>query len=143
MTRQSGTWAITYRYSPAVYSAGVENVRGYSDDDPYFGLTSGGSQWSLLSAADGRVMYPNWIGASITPIIDNKIFTPDTPPPIQYDCVNGACLPKTTFNTPGIYATLSECEINCGTGCSGKCLSNEDWAQIEGLAAQLKNKNCS
>ncbi|MBE9056351.1 hypothetical protein [Sphaerospermopsis sp. LEGE 08334] len=65
------------------------------------------------------------------------------PPQAKYDCINGACIPDTTYSTPGLYSTLSECETACGTGCSGKCISNQDWATIEGLAAQLKNKNCS
>ncbi|MEH2038450.1 hypothetical protein [Nostoc sp.] len=56
-----------------------------------------------------------------------------------YNCVNGACIPDAS----GIYNSLSECEVNCGTNrCSGKCLSNSDWAQIEGLSNQLKNRNC-
>lgn len=63
-------------------------------------------------------------------------------PQQQYDCINGTCIPSTNYNTPGLYSSLSECETACGTGCSGKCLSNAEWAQIQGLAAQLKNKNC-
>lgn len=66
-----------------------------------------------------------------------------TVPQTQYDCINGACIAKATYNTPGIYQSLSECETSCGTGCSGKCISNSEWAQIEGLANQLKNQNCS
>ncbi|MDZ7969065.1 MAG: hypothetical protein RM368_29625 [Nostoc sp. DedSLP03] len=56
-----------------------------------------------------------------------------------YNCVNGACVPDVT----GIYKSLSECEVNCGTNrCSGKCISNSDWAAIEGLSHQLRNRNC-
>lgn len=68
---------------------------------------------------------------------------PPPPSASKYDCINGACLPNTTYSTPGLYQSLSECEVVCGTGCSGKCISNADWATIEGLAGQLKNKNCS
>jgi hypothetical protein len=60
----------------------------------------------------------------------------------KYDCINGACLKAGVYNSPGFYASLSECEKACGLGCSGKCLSNVDWAAIEGLANRLKNKNC-
>lgn len=60
-----------------------------------------------------------------------------------YDCLNGACTPNFTYNTPGLYNSLSACEIACGTGCSGKCVSNSDWAQIQGLSNQLKSRNCS
>ncbi|MEH1838129.1 MAG: hypothetical protein V7L20_05075 [Nostoc sp.] len=63
--------------------------------------------------------------------------------PKQYDCINGACLTSDKYSTPGLYPSLSDCEIACGTGCSGKCISNSDWAQIEGLSGQLKNRNCS
>jgi hypothetical protein len=62
---------------------------------------------------------------------------------IYYDCINGACTLNSVYNTPGFYASLSACEVACGSGCSGKCISNSEWAQIEGLANQLKNKNCS
>ncbi|NJM23604.1 MAG: hypothetical protein HC907_35800 [Richelia sp. SM1_7_0] len=61
----------------------------------------------------------------------------------RYDCVNGACVPEDTFNTPGFYENLSECETVCGEGCSGKCLSKEDWQKIQDLARRNKNKNCS
>ncbi len=60
-----------------------------------------------------------------------------------YDCINGACTKKETYNTPGLYASLSDCEVACGSGCSGQCIANSDWTQIEGLANQLKSKNCS
>lgn len=62
---------------------------------------------------------------------------------VLYDCINGACTLSTTYNTPGLYQSLSACEVACGTGCSGKCISNADWSKIEGLSNQLKNKNCS
>ena len=64
------------------------------------------------------------------------------PVSIEYDCVNGACVKKTKFSTPGFYKSLSDCETACGTGCSGKCLSNADWNQIKGLANKLKSRNC-
>jgi hypothetical protein len=62
---------------------------------------------------------------------------------LPHDCINGACIKKSVYGTPGLYKSLSECEIACGTGCSGKCISNDDWAQIEGLSNQLKSRNCS
>lgn len=65
---------------------------------------------------------------------------PESP---KYDCINGACLSKSAYNTPGLYSSLSVCEEACGTGCSGKCINNADWAQIEGLSGQLKTRNCS
>ncbi|MGV0103039.1 hypothetical protein NSTCB13_01610 [Nostoc sp. DSM 114160] len=61
----------------------------------------------------------------------------------KYDCINGACVPSSAHGTLGLYDSLSDCEVNCGfRGCSGQCISNSDWAQIEGLSNQLKNRNC-
>ncbi len=65
------------------------------------------------------------------------------PPALEYDCVNGACISKTRYNTPGLYKSLPECQTACGAGCSGKCISSDDWAQIQGLSNQLKSRNCS
>ncbi|MEH2415411.1 hypothetical protein [Nostoc sp.] len=65
------------------------------------------------------------------------------PVAVTYDCINGACTKKDVYKTPGLYANLSICEEACGTGCGGKCISNADWAQIEGLSGQLMNRNCS
>lgn len=63
--------------------------------------------------------------------------------PIHYDCLNGICVEKKAYNTPGIFKSLSECETACGTGCSGQCIPNDEWNKIQSLANQLKNKNCS
>jgi hypothetical protein len=61
-----------------------------------------------------------------------------------YDCINGACFKNSVYDTPGFYTSLEQCKFQCGgTVCSGKCISNADWAQIEGLASKLKSKNCS
>lgn len=63
-------------------------------------------------------------------------------PTATFDCINGACINASKYNTPGMYPSLSECENVCGAGCGGKCISNSEWAQIEGLSNQLKNRNC-
>ncbi|MEH1981410.1 MAG: hypothetical protein V7L27_19440 [Nostoc sp.] len=140
MSRINGTWTISVTYS-RVFPPSTDTVPGYSDDAPFFGQTSNNTQWSLISAADGRVMYPNWVGVGITPTITSAVFTAVAS---SYDCVNGACVPKALYSTPGLYENLSACEVVCGTGgCSGTCVSNSDWAQIEGLSGQLRNRNCS
>ena len=61
---------------------------------------------------------------------------------IKYDCINAVCTQSSQYNTPGIYTSLSQCETACGTGCSGQCISNEEWSKINSLANQLLNKNC-
>lgn len=86
-----------------------------------------------IDQGDGYVFHPSAYVVSTT--------CPQ--PSTQYDCINGACIPSSTHGTLGLYASLSDCEVNCGfKGCSGQCVSNSDWAQIEGLSKQLKNRNC-
>lgn len=61
-----------------------------------------------------------------------------------YDCINGACIKNSVYNTPGIYTSLEQCQSECGgVGCNGVCLSNSEWSTIQGLSNQLKNRNCS
>jgi len=61
----------------------------------------------------------------------------------SYDCINGACIKKNIYSTPGLYGSLEDCQKACGTGCSGKCVGNSEWAQIEEYSGELKSKNCS
>ena len=69
---------------------------------------------------------------------------PPPPPVSRYDCINGSCVDKGTYSTPGFYESLAACEQNCGPGCGGHCISNEDLAKIRKLAAMVKNnKDCS
>ena len=97
---------------------------------------------AVVSVVDGiqQTNYSAAIDVSEDPTNPNCPVDPH--PDIAHDCINGACLPKTTYGTPGIYRSLSECEVVCGTGCSGHCISNVDWAEIEDLSKQLKNRNC-
>lgn len=61
----------------------------------------------------------------------------------KYDCLNGVCVTQETYDSPGLYASVAECEQACGPECNGKCLSNEEWDKITSLANRLKSKNCS
>lgn len=71
----------------------------------------------------------------------------------SHDCINGACVPKETYNTQGIFTSLTECQAVCtSNGCSppgsdycppGKvCITSAEWAQIEQLASLNKSKHC-
>lgn len=141
----SGTWI--YRYQWTVDNNYYEGpLAGFEQDNPFVFVPSGNNTGPLYikSACDGRLMEKVTNNAFT---VVNVTFTWQPgpgcqPPQIHYDCINGACLPKTSYGTPGIYPSLSACEIACGTGCSGKCISNADWAQIEGLSSELKSTNC-
>ncbi len=65
------------------------------------------------------------------------------PAAVPHDCINGACIPASKYSTPGLYPTIEDCEISCGgNGCNGVCVGRSDWAQIKGLADQLRSKEC-
>jgi hypothetical protein len=61
-----------------------------------------------------------------------------------YNCINGKCVGSTT----GIYASLEECQQNCGGGGGNicppgmVCIPAGEFSQIEGLAVALKNSAC-
>jgi hypothetical protein len=61
-----------------------------------------------------------------------------------YDCINGGCLPKTTYNTPGAFASLAACQSGCAknSNCSGECISKEDLAALQQAANNLRNRYC-
>lgn len=110
---------------------------------------------------DGVSRFPDFTGGSAGgtgTIIEIDCATGQPLP--KYDCINGTCVLKNVYNTPGIYESLEECEAACGNQpmCSapfecidpsnfcphGKvCIPQSEWNQIEGLSNQLKQRNCS
>jgi hypothetical protein len=72
--------------------------------------------------------------------------TPDPPPPqgTSYDCVNGGCVPKTTYKTPGKYATLAACQSGCAkdSNCTGECVSIAEIAALQQAANNLQARLC-
>lgn len=67
------------------------------------------------------------------------------PPDQPFDCLNGGCIPKTAYGTPGFYANLASCQSGCArnSNCRGKCVSPEDMAALEQAANQLQAKICT
>ena len=79
----------------------------------------------------------------------------------RYDCLNGKCLEYRVYNTPGLFATLVDCEAACGStgdnNCQAPnicvppdycppgmvCLPTAEFSQIDGLATALNNSACS
>ena len=103
-----------------------------SGDDLYFS-----------SGAGEEYIGPTWNGYEITEFsVEEHTLCEEEEEELKYDCLNASCVLATTYNTSGIY-TLAECEMACGSGCSGKCISNEEWNKIQSLANQLKNKSCN
>jgi hypothetical protein len=65
-------------------------------------------------------------------------------PEQPYDCLNGGCVPKTTYNTPGIFSTLAACLSGCAknSNCTGECVSAEEIAALQQAANKLQSKIC-
>jgi hypothetical protein len=65
-------------------------------------------------------------------------------PTQPYDCLNGGCVPKTTYNTPGVYVNLAACQSGCAknSNCTGECVSSEELAALQQAANNLKSRLC-
>ena len=126
------TVEITSDGSPTVFT----NARCSAQGNSAIGWAGKNDLVQVFGAYTNYCAYPD------EQIVSIHLIECQEPPSVQYDCINGACIPKTTYNTPGIYQSLSDCEVACGTGCSGKCISNSGWAQIEGLSDELESANC-
>lgn len=137
-------------------------------ENAYF-QSQGGGVTVIFDGADlfnGSWIYANSIledgNGAIPEARYNRVFGScnSCPANVRYDCINNNCAPNSEYKTPGIYATLEECQQHCGgsqncpTGLEcldpsnycppGKaCIPNNKWLQIENLSNQLKNKNCS
>lgn len=62
----------------------------------------------------------------------------------KFDCLNGGCIPKTTHNTPGKYASLTACQSGCAkdSNCTGECVSVAELAALQQAASNLQSKFC-
>ncbi|MEH2239548.1 hypothetical protein [Nostoc sp.] len=85
----------------------------------------------------------------------------DSPPDDvkTYDCLNGDCIVKTQYNTPGIYGSLANCQAVCANGgaCgAGKqcidpttfcpdgkvCIEQDEFSSIEALISKIGSEVC-
>ncbi|MFM5960404.1 MAG: hypothetical protein ACKOQ2_25165, partial [Dolichospermum sp.] len=121
-----------YRYSWLDPNAG--NIQRAAEGTSYVVLDTlschGGKS---IRVFDGGGMV-EWKCANVSTLTITPLGSP------RYDCINGACLNKSQYGTPGIYESISVCEQNCGPGCGGVCVPNADWTTISSLASQVKNK---
>lgn len=65
-------------------------------------------------------------------------------PTVRHDCINGTCLPKTTYGTPGRYASRAACVGACArdSDCTGECVPVAEIAALRQAANRLKTKFC-
>ena len=65
-------------------------------------------------------------------------------PSQSYDCLNGGCIPKSTYSTPGVFASLAACQSGCATNsnCTGECVSTAELTALQQAASNLQSKFC-
>jgi hypothetical protein len=83
-----------------------------------------------------------WVGAPTYSL--KACYEQGVDPEQPYDCLNGGCIPQTTYNTPGKYANLAACQAACakdGT-CDGECVSKDELAALQQAADQIRTRLC-
>jgi hypothetical protein len=65
-------------------------------------------------------------------------------PNVPCDCINGGCVPKTTYNTPGVFANLAACQSGCAknSNCTGECVDPAEIAAHRQALNNLQAKIC-
>jgi hypothetical protein len=95
-----------------------------------------------LDGLGGNFQGSGWVGAP-SYYLKNCI-QGATDPDQPCDCVNGGCVPKTTYNTPGFFPNLEACLSGCGqnSNCTGECVSAEELAALQQAANNLRARLC-
>ena len=109
----------------------------------------GGRLYYITTAIDGgpEIVSGDCLIATYS-LIDCSSCSGCCPPPLSpdqaFDCLNGGCVPKTTYNTPGVFPTLAACQSGCATNsdCTGECVSAEELAALQQAANNLQSKFC-
>jgi hypothetical protein len=59
------------------------------------------------------------------------------------DCLNGGCVPASTYKTPGKYANFAACQSGCAkdSACTGECIPASEIAALQ-QAANKAQANC-
>lgn len=62
----------------------------------------------------------------------------------SYDCINGGCIPKATYSTPGVFASLAACQSGCAknSNCAGECVSAAELAALQAAAGTVRSRLC-
>jgi hypothetical protein len=95
---------------------------------------------SIVSSADRNLCPPDYPFYSDESAGCVTSINPDQP----CDCINGGCLPKTTYGTPGVFANLAACEAGCAknSNCTGECVDPAEIAAHQQALNNLKAKIC-
>jgi hypothetical protein len=89
--------------------------------------------------ADYWSFYPATLTVTYSGCDNDSPTSPNQP----CDCVNGGCVPKATYSTPGKYDSLAACQSACAkdSPCNGECISAAEIAALQ-QAANKAQANC-
>jgi hypothetical protein len=131
--------ANTYSYTDP--NAG--NISRSAVGDSYqiipLGVCNGGQAIKIFNGG-AEVLYSCFNAGSLT-------ITPIVPPvsaAAPCDCVNGGCVPKTLYGTPGVFANLAACQGGCAknSNCMGECVDPAEIAALKQAVNTLQSKIC-
>jgi hypothetical protein len=98
----------------------------------------------LVSTADGG--YSAWCLDDDESIVSVEPYdcTDYIDPSVPCDCINGGCLPKTVYGTPGVFANLAACQSGCAknSNCTGECVDPAEIAAHRQALNNLQSKIC-
>lgn len=152
-----GTW---YNGNCQVFSgvyAGLGSVTHYNYEIQNTGSSiCGGYSFKVVDLNSGSAIYFSTSSAQ------DVALRFDGQPPLnsqKYDCINGTCIIKTQYNTPGLYNSLSDCQAVCANGGScgdgkqcvdpttfcpdGKvCIDQGEFDSVEALISRIGSEVC-
>lgn len=145
-------WVRGQAENGGIVSIDLKLFSGWNEDAPMPSLTPLGTADFGRGPFTSYSLNPAWpyngAGWYTTPDFYLKnctgssggLLTPNQP----HDCVNGNCLPRTVYKTPGLFASLAACQSGCAknSNCTGECVDPAEIAALNQAISKLKSKIC-
>jgi len=113
-----------------------------------FANYGGSGPMHFVLIVDNNVVDRYFNSAAVSEVDRSECINCGPPSPLTpnqpYDCINGACLPKITYSTPGKYANLAACNSGCAkdSNCTGECIPTADLAALQTATTNLISRYC-
>jgi hypothetical protein len=123
---------------------GLGNTGAYRFDGYWVATANTVCGRSTLSPSNENGLHPNasfWAFYPPTLTVTYEGCNGNAP---GYDCINGGCVPKSTYSTPGVFSTLAACTSGCAknSNCTGECVSAQELAALQQAAGSLQSRIC-
>lgn len=125
------------KVSGSQHPSGTAITKYYSGTNPSFiSISNPGSPGYFEFALNGAGTGDYYKSGVIADYVNDSYCTQPPPPPppsTKHDCINGGCVPSSTYNTPGKYASLADCQAGCAkdAACNGECVPREKIAELD------------